>query len=109
MSLLTTIEGDLKLVWTLFTDCLKAILTAEENALWIDAVNLFKAEGVAIQNAQPGINTKEFIALLMSTAVPQLTGDLAGLGVAAYTAIAATVAKDLGTLDEGGNAGVVTT
>ena len=62
-----------------------------------------------IQNASPGLNTKEFIALLVATAVPKLTADLAGLGVAAYTAIAATIAHDLGTLDAGGNQGNVNT
>lgn len=109
MSILTTIEGDLKLVWQYFSQIVYAVWTAEKQVLMVDATNLFKAEGIAIQNAQPGIGTKAFIELLISTAVPQLIGDLEGLGVAAYTAIAATVAADLNIPDAGGNAGIVTT
>jgi len=108
MGILQKIEADLSIIWRLFTDCVYAVFTAEENAIMADCLELFKAEGVAIQNASPGLSTKEFIALLVATAVPKLTADLAGLGVAAYTAIAATIAHDLGTLDGGGNAGTLT-
>ena len=109
MRILATIEQDLKLVWQYFSDIVYAVWQAEKQVLMVDATNLFKAEAVALQNAQPGLPTKEFIALLIATAVPQLTGDLAGLGVAAYTAIAATVAADLNISDTGGNAGNVGT
>ena len=105
--ILATITGDLKLIWKLFSDCFVAVFSAEVNALMLDATNLFKAEGIALQNAQPGLNTKEFIALLVETAVPLLAADLAGLGTAAYTAIAATIAADLKTPDAGGNAGTL--
>jgi hypothetical protein len=107
MSVLTTIETDLKLVWKLFSDIVYAVWTAEKNALLVDATTLMKAEGVAIQNAQPGIGTKAFIELLITTATPLLVGDLATIGVAGITAVAATIAEDLGIPDAGGNAGVL--
>ena len=107
MGILATIEKDLKLVWQLFSDIVYAVFKAEESVLMVDATNIFKAEAIAIQNAQPGMPAKEFIALLISTATPLLVGDLAGLEYTAISTIASVVAHDLGVLTNGGNAGNV--
>lgn len=108
-TILKDVNGFFKFIGRVFGDIINALWTTDKQMIMTDATNLLHAEGVAIQNAQPGINTKDFIALLVSTGAPLLVGDLVALGVADQHIIASTIAVDLKIADGGGNAGVVTT
>lgn len=119
MSLGTTLVNDLEAVWAKIKPVLEAIgaeiwsimqrvFTAEEAAIMTQLYNMLHADAVSLQNAQPGISSKDAEGILKTNA----SAALAGLGATlAYTAIVTTVGAvmhDLGFTDNAGNAGVVT-
>lgn len=118
MSLGTTLVNDLEAVWAKIKPVLEAIgaeiwsimqrvFTAEEAAIMTQLYNMLHADAVFLQNAQPGISSKDAEGILKTNA----SAALAGLGATlAYTAIVTTVGAvmhDLGFTDNAGNAGVV--
>ena len=107
-TILKDAEGVFLFIGHLFIDIVNALWAADKQILQADLTNLLHAEGVAIQNATPGISTLALAQQLIAVGVPLLTGDLAALGHADVVVVAGVIAKDLKTLDGGGNAGVVT-
>ena len=90
-------------IWSI----LQRVFTAEEAVIMSQLYNMLKNDATALQNAQPGISSKDAEGILKSNA----TAALAGMGAQlAYTAIITTVGAvlhDLKFPDTAGNAGNV--
>lgn len=118
MSLGKVLVDDLEAVWAKIKPILEAIgaeiwsimqrvFTAEEAVIMSQLYNMLKNDAVALQNAQPGISSKDAEGILKTNAQAAL-GTLGA--TLAYTAIVTTVGAvmhDLGFGDNTGNAGVV--
>lgn len=118
MSLGKVLVDDLEAVWSKIKPILEAIgaeiwsimqrvFTAEEAAIMSQLYGMLKNDAVELQNAQPGISSKDAEGILKANAIAAL----AALGATlAYTGIVTTVGAvmhDLGFTDQTGNAGVI--
>lgn len=85
----------------------KSVFSAEEQQIMTQLGVLLKNEAVALQNAQPGIDSKQMGTLLESTAISSLAGIGAQLAYTGIVTTIGTVMKQLNVQDAQGNAGQV--
>lgn len=94
-------------IWTEFCHIVHDVFEAEEKVLMAKAFDILRAEAVTLQNAQPGISSKDMETQLKQTAESQLAGLGINLVYTAIVTVIGTVMHDLGVKDTLGNAGVV--
>ena len=110
---------DMELIWSKIKPILEAIgaeiwsimqrvFTAEEAVIMSQLYTMLKNDAVNLQNAQPGISSKDAEGILKANAMTALGGLGASLAYTAIITVVGAVLHDLGFSDNGGNAGFVT-
>lgn len=90
-------------IWSI----LQRVFTAEEAAIMTQLYGMLKNDAVQLQNAQPGISSKDAEGILKNNATAALTGLGATLAYTAIITVVGAVLHDLGFQDNSGNAGTV--
>ena len=92
-------------IWSI----MQRVFTAEEAVIMSDLYTMLKNDAVALQNAQPGISSKDAEGILKTNATTALGTLGASLAYTAIITVVGAVMHDLGFTDTTGNAGTVTT
>lgn len=90
-------------IWSI----LKRVFAAEETIIMTQLYTMLKADAVSLQNAQPGISSKDAEGILKTNAETALVGLGAQLAYTAIITVVGAVLHDLNFPDSAGNAGVV--
>lgn len=107
MNILKNIISGIQNLGKFLWHVVQTVFSNIEHELMADAMEIFHAEAVVLQNAKPGMNAKDFIAELIAVAAPLIAKDVATLPFTVLSFIASAVTHDLGVTDTGGNAGNV--
>lgn len=118
MSIGKVLVDDLEVVWAKIKPILEAIgaeiwsilqrvFTAEEAVIMTQLYGMLKNDAVALQNAQPGISSKDAEGILKTNAESALVGLGASLAYTAIITVVGAVLHDLKFTDIQGNQGNV--
>lgn len=90
-------------IWSIF----QRVFSAEEAAIMTQLYGMLKNDAVSLQNAQPGISSKDAESILKTNAEAALLGLGSTLAYTAIVTVVGAVMHDLGFTDNTGNAGNV--
>ena len=106
-ALIAKIEPMLEAVGKEFWSVVQAVFTAEESVVMAELAGMLKDDAVSLQNAQPGISSKDMMGLLEANAMTHLAKLGVELPFTAIVTVIGTIMHDLSVPDNTGNAGVV--
>ena len=90
-------------IWSI----MQRVFSAEEAVIMSDLYTMLKNDAVSLQNAQPGISSKDAEGILKANATTALGTLGASLAYTAIVTVVGCVMHDLGFTDTTGNAGNV--
>lgn len=107
MIVIQKIEAEALVVGKEFWKIVKNVFKAEEQVIMEQLGNMLKNDAISLQNAQPGINSKDAELILKNNAEAALATLGANLAYTGILTTIGTVMHDLGFPDTTGNAGTV--
>lgn len=101
------IEGALEKFGTEIWHVVQEVFKAEEQVIMAQLFTMLKNDAISLQNAQPGISSKDMESVLKANAQTALVSLGATLAYTGVITVIGTVMHDLSVQDSTGNAGNV--